>query len=128
MTRMDHFQDLFTNVVEGVFSEVWQDESPTASSHWLHLRCSLGQERLGYIGGPTGTAPTALHGGKKPLPALIHQRRGRGVLRSSHAGCCIAPVNHLLMSKPSASSAQNRSSCSSSPSSKDQIQRTTSLV
>jgi hypothetical protein len=58
---------------------VWQDESPTASSHRLHLRCSLGQERLGYIGGPTGTAPTALHGGKKPLPALIHERRGRGV-------------------------------------------------
>jgi hypothetical protein len=71
------------NVVEGVFSEVWQDESPTASSHRLHLRCSLGQERLGYIGGPTGTAPTALHGGKKPLPALIHQRRGSGILGSS---------------------------------------------
>ena len=34
------------NAVEEVFSKGWQDESPTASSRRLLLRCSLGRERL----------------------------------------------------------------------------------
>jgi len=77
------FTELFTNVVEVEFcelSEVWQDESPTASSHRLLLRCSLGQERLGYIGGPTGTAPTALHGGNRSRSRPLSTNVVEGVL------------------------------------------------
>ncbi len=56
-------RSLFTKCVEGEFSEVWQHESPTASSHRLGIKCPLGQ----------GLARHRSHGHSKwekgPLPA-----------------------------------------------------------